>query len=81
MEGALKMIRAHGNKTGPGKHEIISLENSFHGRTLGALSITGQPKYRQDFEPLMPGVRFVPANESKRWKRLSAKPPPAWCWS
>ena len=63
MEGALKMIRAHGNKSGgPGKHEIISLENSFHGRTLGALSTTGQPKYRKDFEPLLPGVKFVPAN-------------------
>src|SRR3954454_15538324 len=45
MEGALKMIRAHGNQHGGGKMEIISLENSFHGRTLGALSITGQPKY------------------------------------
>ena len=62
MEGAMKMIRSHGNKSGTGKHEIISLENSFHGRTLGALSITGQPKYRQDFEPLPPGVRFVPVN-------------------
>ncbi len=56
------MIRAHGNKAGTGKHEIIALENSFHGRTLGALSITGQPKYRHDFEPLLPGVRFVPNN-------------------
>jgi acetylornithine/N-succinyldiaminopimelate aminotransferase len=63
VEGALKMIRAHGNRTGAGKHEIISLDNSFHGRTLGALSVTGQPKYRQDFEPLLPGVRFVPAND------------------
>jgi acetylornithine/N-succinyldiaminopimelate aminotransferase len=62
MEGALKMIRSHGNHNGAGKHEIISLENSFHGRTLGALSITGQAKYRQDFEPLLAGVRFVPAN-------------------
>jgi len=63
MEGAIKMIRSHGNKSGTGKHEIISLENSFHGRTLGALSITGQAKYRQDFEPLPPGARFVPAND------------------
>ena len=62
MEGALKMIRSHGNHHGTGKHEIISLENSFHGRTLGALSVTGQAKYRQDFEPLPPCVRFVPAN-------------------
>ena len=63
MEGALKMIRSHGNSIGPDKHEIISLENSFHGRTLGAISITGQPKYRKDFEPLLPGARFVPRND------------------
>src|SRR5450755_137833 len=63
MEGALKMIRSHGNHSGSGKHEVISLENSFHGRTLGALSITGQAKYRQDFEPLPPAVRFVPVND------------------
>src|ERR1700691_20959 len=63
MEGALKMIRSHGNHSGTGKHEIVSLENSFHGRTLGALSITGQAKYRQDFEPLLTGARFVPAND------------------
>ncbi len=64
MEGALKMIRAHGNAVSPTKNEIISLENSFHGRTLGALSITGQPKYRKDFEPLLSGVRFVPRNDT-----------------
>lgn len=63
MEAALKMIRSHGNSSGGGKTEIISLENSFHGRTLGAISITGQPKYRKDFEPLLPGARFVPPND------------------
>ena len=63
MEGALKMIRAHGNAVSPEKNEIIALENSFHGRTLGALSVTGQPKYRAPFEPLLPGVRFIPAND------------------
>src|ERR1700682_6134003 len=63
MEGALKMIRAHGRKISPEKYEIISLENSFHGRTLGALSVTGQPKYRKDFEPLLPGVKFVQPND------------------
>jgi predicted acetylornithine/succinylornithine family transaminase len=62
-EGALKMVRAHGNAIHPEKHEIISLENSFHGRTLGALSVTGQPKYRAPFEPLLPGIRFLPAND------------------
>jgi acetylornithine/N-succinyldiaminopimelate aminotransferase len=63
MEGALKMIHSHGNRSGGGKQEIISLENSFHGRSLGSLSITGQAKYRQGFEPLVPGVRFVPVND------------------
>lgn len=63
MEGALKMVRAHGHKIDPEKFEIVALHNSFHGRTLGALSITGQEKYRRDFEPLLPGARFVQPND------------------
>ena len=63
MEGAMKMIRSHGRKIHADKYEIVSLHNSFHGRTLGALSITGQEKYRKDFEPLLAGARFVPAND------------------
>src|SRR5260370_20896964 len=63
MEGALKMVRAHGTKINAEKFEILAIENSFHGRTLGALSITGQPKYRHDFEPLLPGVKFLPQND------------------
>ncbi len=63
MEGAIKMIRSHGGKSSPEKNEVISLENSFHGRTMGALSITGQEKYRRDFQPLLPGVKFVPRND------------------
>lgn len=63
MEGALKMIRAHGRRIHSEKYEIVSLENSFHGRTLGALSITGQEKYRKDFEPLLAGIRFVPPDD------------------
>jgi predicted acetylornithine/succinylornithine family transaminase len=63
MEGAIKAIHAHGRRIHPEKFEIISLENSFHGRTIGSLSLTGQPKYRADFEPLMPGVGFVPPND------------------
>jgi len=62
-EGSLKMMKAHGRDRHPDKYEIISLENSFHGRSIGALSITGQPKYRKDFEPLMPGVKFVTPND------------------
>jgi acetylornithine/succinyldiaminopimelate/putrescine aminotransferase len=65
MEGALKMIRAHGRKIDPEKYHIVALENSFHGRSLGALSVTGQPKYRQDFEPLLAGVKFVAANDAQ----------------
>lgn len=61
IEGAVKMAHSHGRRINPSKFEIVSLENSFHGRSVGALSLTGQPKYRQDFEPLMPGVKFVQA--------------------
>lgn len=63
VEGALKIARAHGHRISPSKYEIIALENSFHGRTMGALSVTGQPKYRADFEPLLPGVKFIPRND------------------
>lgn len=69
METGLKMVRAHGNSRQPAKTEIISLENSFHGRTLGSLSITGQPNYRKDFEPLLPGARFVPRNDIEALER------------
>jgi predicted acetylornithine/succinylornithine family transaminase len=60
VEGALKMVHAHGRALDPEKYEIVSLDNSFHGRSMGALSVTGQAKYRADFEPLIPGVKFVP---------------------
>ncbi|WP_031495024.1 aspartate aminotransferase family protein [Bryobacter aggregatus] len=59
VEGALKIARSHGRKIRPEKFHLIALENSFHGRTFGALSVTGQPKYRHDFEPLLPGVTFI----------------------
>jgi predicted acetylornithine/succinylornithine family transaminase len=63
MEGALKMVHSHGRAIDAEKYEVIALDNSFHGRSFGALSITGQAKYRQDFEPLVPGARFVPIND------------------
>jgi len=72
MECAVKMIRSHGNKVGPEKIEIISLDNSFHGRTMGALALTGQPKYRKDFEPLIPGVRFVTPNDAGALEEASS---------
>jgi acetylornithine/N-succinyldiaminopimelate aminotransferase len=64
VEGALKMIRSHGRKINPEKFETVALNDSFHGRTFGALSITGQENYRRDFEPMLPGARFVPRNDS-----------------
>jgi predicted acetylornithine/succinylornithine family transaminase len=62
-EGAMKIVKAHGNRISPQKNEIVALESSFHGRSIGALSITGQLKYRKDFEPLVPGIRFVPRHD------------------
>jgi acetylornithine/N-succinyldiaminopimelate aminotransferase len=62
VELALKMIHSHGRAIHPDKYGIVALNNSFHGRTMGALSVTGQAKYRADFEPLIPGVKFIDAN-------------------
>ena len=62
-ETALKMAKAHGHAISPEKFEIVALDNSFHGRTLGALSVTGQESYRRNFEPLIPGARFVKRND------------------
>jgi acetylornithine/N-succinyldiaminopimelate aminotransferase len=63
VEGALKMIRSHGRKLSPEKFETVALLDSFHGRTFGALSITGQESYRRDFEPMLPGARFTKRND------------------
>ena len=65
MEGGLKMIRAHGTAISPEKHEIVALEGSFHGRTFGAISVTGQDKMKKAFEPVVPGVKFVAANDAE----------------
>jgi predicted acetylornithine/succinylornithine family transaminase len=58
IEAALKYAR-----TATGKPGVVALEGSFHGRTLGALSATGQPAKRAAFEPLVPGITFVPPND------------------
>ena len=62
VEAAIKLARAHGGRISKSKYEVVALDNSFHGRTIGALSATGQEKYRKDFEPLVPGFRFVRFN-------------------
>jgi len=66
VEAAFKLMRRYGHETkGPGAYEVVALENSFHGRTLGALSLTGQAQYRGGFTPLVPGVTFVPRNDER----------------
>ncbi len=61
VEGAMKFARRIGNEQG--RTEFVAFEQSFHGRSLGALSLTWTEKYRKPFEPLIPGVRFVPRND------------------
>jgi acetylornithine/N-succinyldiaminopimelate aminotransferase len=65
VEGALKLARIAANKKSGGlaKTRFLALEHSFHGRTFGALSITHPVKYREPFEPLVPGVEFVRMND------------------
>ncbi len=60
-EGMIKLARKFGNATG--RNIIISMENSFHGRTLATLAATGRAKYRKGFEPDMPGFLQVPFND------------------
>lgn len=60
-EGMIKFARKYGNAKG--KNEIISMDNSFHGRTLATLAATGRAKYRVGFEPDTPGFRQVPFND------------------
>lgn len=63
-EGALKLARKyallHGHKE---RHEIVSMNKAFHGRSMGALSVTGTAKYREPFEPMLPGVAFADYND------------------
>ena len=60
VEAMIKLARKVFHDRGEGRYEILSFEKSFHGRTLGALTATGQEKYRLGFEPLLPGVRNLP---------------------
>ena len=60
-EGMIKLARIYGNKTG--RNTIVSMDNSFHGRTLATLAATGRAKYRKGFEPDMPGFKQVPFND------------------
>jgi len=64
IEGAIKAARKYAYlKDGTTDHEIIALEHSFHGRTMGALSVTGNPKYREAFEPMIGNIKFAQMND------------------
>lgn len=62
IEGALKAARKYAWKKGTGRYEFIAMEHSFHGRSIGAVSVTGSEAYRTPFEPLLPGVKFAEFN-------------------
>ena len=64
VEGAIKLARLAGHRAGgESKCQLVALEGSYHGRTFGAMSLTGQDKYRKGFEPLLEEVKFVPQND------------------
>ena len=64
VEGAIKAARKYAYlKDGGTDHEIIAMNNSFHGRTYGALSVTGNPHYREAFEPMIGNIRFADLND------------------
>lgn len=64
IEGAIKAARKYAYlKDGSTDHEIIAMNNSFHGRSMGALSVTGNPHYQEAFKPLIGGIRFADFND------------------
>lgn len=70
IEGALKAARKYAYTKGSGKYEFIAMNHSFHGRSLGAVSVTGNEHYRTPFEPLIGGVRFAEFNDIESVKAL-----------
>jgi acetylornithine/N-succinyldiaminopimelate aminotransferase len=64
IEGSIKLARLAGHRSGgEAKSQLIALEGSYHGRSFGSMSVTGQDKYRKGFEPLLEDVKFVPRND------------------
>lgn len=74
IEGALKAARKYSyEKYGEDRYEIIAMNHSFHGRSIGALSVTGNEKYQIPFRPLLPGVRFAEYNDLESVKEQMTK--------
>src|SRR5215470_17004668 len=64
IEGSIKLARLAGHRVGgEAKSQLVGLQGSYHGRTFGAMSLTGQDKYRKGFEPLLEDVKFVPRED------------------
>ena len=71
VEGALKVAKRHAFNKGMGQdYEIIAMKHSFHGRSLGSLSVTGNDHYQEPFAPLIPGIRFAEFNNLDSVKAL-----------
>lgn len=71
IEGAIKAAKKYAfTRDGHAGHEIIAMKHSFHGRSIGALSVTGNAHYQEPFEPLMPGVKFADYNDLENVKAL-----------
>jgi acetylornithine/N-succinyldiaminopimelate aminotransferase len=63
VEGSLKLAKKFANSEGKKDYDIIAMNHSFHGRSLGALSVTGNDHYREPFEPLIPNIKFAEYND------------------
>ncbi|MEP7105225.1 MAG: acetylornithine transaminase [Chloroflexota bacterium] len=72
-EAAIKIAHKWGRKFHNGAFEIITTEKSFHGRTMGAISATGQPKYQESFAPLVPGFKHVPFGDIEAMKAATGE--------
>lgn len=71
VEGAMKIAKKYGYlKDGKNDHEVIAMAHSFHGRSMGALSVTGNKKYQEAFGPLIPGIKFAEYNNLESVKAL-----------
>lgn len=70
IEGALKTARKYAYLKQSGRYEIIAMENAFHGRSMGAVSVTGTKAYREPFEPMLSGVHFAEYNNLESVKAL-----------
>ena len=70
LEGALKSARRYAYTQNTGRYEFIAMEDAFHGRSMGALSVTGHKEHREPFEPVMGGVHFAEFNNLESVKAL-----------